>query len=73
MTYHLWDVGTRFYYGQFDDEGDVMALVRSLLAHYGDAYADELELIVDEGGDHDLSGPSLVERARSLDQARSLA
>ena len=29
MTYHLWDVGTRFYYGEFDDEAAVMALGRS--------------------------------------------
>ncbi len=65
MVYHLWDVGTRFYYGQFDDEAAVLTLVRSLIDHDGRGYADDLELIVGEGGDDNLSGAPLIDRAYS--------
>jgi hypothetical protein len=73
MVYHLWDVGTRFYYGQFDDEATAMTLVRSLIDHYGHEYATELELIVGEGGDRNLTGSPLIERAFSQEMTRSLA
>ncbi|HEY7034457.1 MAG TPA: hypothetical protein VH482_24180 [Thermomicrobiales bacterium] len=73
MAYHLWDVGTRFYYGQFDDEAEVMTLVRSLIDHYGRDYAADLELIVGEGGDDNLTGAPLAERAYSKELTPRLA
>lgn len=66
MTYDLWDVETRFYYGRYEREDDVLHLVATLIDHYGDHYADDLELVVGEDGGDNLTGLALVERARRL-------
>jgi hypothetical protein len=66
VTYDLWDVETRFYYGRYTSEDEALHLVATLLDHYGDRYADKLELIVGEDGAENLTGMALVERARRL-------
>lgn len=42
-----------------------MTAVRALLDQYGDPYANDLELVIGEGGDENLSGAALVARIRS--------
>jgi len=65
MKYDLWDTSARFFFDRFSSEEEALAVVRSLIDQYGEQYADELELAIGEGGDRNLSGPALVERARS--------
>ena len=65
MKYDLWDVSARFFFDRFDSEDEALTFVRSLIKEYGEPYADDLELVIGEGGDHNLSGASLVARAKS--------
>ena len=68
MKYDLWDVEARFFFDRFGSEEEALAVVRELLEENGEAYADDLELIIGEGGDQNLTGEALVRRARSLHQ-----
>ena len=68
MTYDLWDIGARFFFDRFLSEEEALAYVARLLEEYGDTYAEDLELVVGEGGQRNLSGRSLVERVRALEQ-----
>lgn len=65
MKYDLWDVSARFFFDRFASEEEALTFVRSLLGEYGEPYADDLELVIGEGGDQNLSGTVLVERAKS--------
>ena len=65
MTYDLWDVELRKYFGQFDSEIEALSVVRSLIDAYGDDYADDMEL-AGEDDRPNLTGRALVERTRRL-------
>jgi hypothetical protein len=65
MKFNLWDIEVGRYLGQFDDEKEALSLVRMLLQHHGEAYAEELGLgrVSDEGEIlESLSGTALVAR-----------
>ena len=65
MTYELWDMAARFLFDRFASKDEALAFVRALLDQYGDPYAADLELVIGEGGDRNLSGAALAARARS--------
>lgn len=65
MTYTLWDIETSNHFGQYEDEKEVLALVRTLVNHFGARYADDLGLgRVNEEGVilAPLSGAALIAR-----------
>jgi hypothetical protein len=69
MSYTLWDVGVGKYLGEYAAEPAVFSLVRSLLDQFGDAYADDLELAVEDDDGRlveSLSGAALRGRARAV-------
>ena len=80
MKFSLWDVETNSYLGRFDDEREALALVRTLVDHYGPSYADRLDLgaITDDENPQDpISGAALLARvseilpaARPVDEER---
>jgi hypothetical protein len=66
VKYNLWDTESSSFLGHFEDESEVMTLVRTLISHYGDAYAHDLGLgrVTDDGEILEaLSGASLIARA----------
>lgn len=65
MKYELWDISVRFFFDRFAPEDEALAFVRALLDQYGERYANDLELVIGDGGDENLSGAALVARARS--------
>jgi hypothetical protein len=65
MKYDLWDVPARFFFDRFTSEDEAFAFVRALLDEYGEPYANDLELVIGEGGERNLSGAALIARARS--------
>jgi hypothetical protein len=72
MKYNLWDTETSNSSGQFEDEAEVLRLVRTLVDRYGKTYADGLGL----GRDTDdgeilepLSGANLLARVEELAEA----
>ena len=63
MKYHLWDTEAGSYIGQYTDEKEALATVKSLIDQYGPTFADELSLgrVRDDGTIlAPLSGPELV-------------
>ena len=69
MTYTLWDTATSNRFGQFEDERDALALVRTLTNHYGARYADDLGLgrVTPEGAILEpLSGAALIARVHEF-------
>lgn len=69
MQYNLWDTETSNYFGQFEDEKQVLTLVQTLVDHYGDRYAEDLGLgrVTDEGEIlAPLSGAALVARVNEV-------
>lgn len=69
MNYDLWDVELGHYFGQYASEGEAPYDVLVLLARYGDAYADSLELGIAAHLPSDrpnLTGPALRTRARQV-------
>lgn len=66
MTFTLWDTDIGNQFGQFEDERAALILVRTLVSHYGESYADDLGLgrVSDEGQVlPPLSGAALIARA----------
>lgn len=66
MIYNLWDTDTNGYFGQYTDEGEALALVRTLVDRYGAEYAENLSLgrVNDDGSIAEpLEGAALVARA----------
>jgi hypothetical protein len=61
VTYELWDVATGNCIGRFGSEVDALARVRTLLDQFGDGYAEDLEL-----GVEDDSGTFLGSRTGAL-------
>jgi hypothetical protein len=69
MHYDLWDTETSNYYGRFEDEHEVLRLVRSLINCYGEQYAADLGLgRVDDQGNilEPLSGEALIARVKEV-------
>lgn len=69
MMFDLWDVQINRYLGQYEDESEALALVLTLVKHYGPAYADDLELggITAEGEVlESISGATLIARADEI-------
>jgi hypothetical protein len=69
MHYDLWDVETGNYLGRYATEEEALAVVRALVEQYGDHYADDLNLgMEDDAGNvgEPLSGPALLARAAAL-------
>ena len=65
MKYTLWDIETSNQFGQFEDEVEVLTLIRTLVDHYGARYAEDLGLgrVSDEGVILEpLSGAALIAR-----------
>jgi len=65
MKYTLWDIETSNQFGQFEDEKEVLTLVRTLANHYGARYAEDLGLgrVSEEGTILEpLSGAALIAR-----------
>lgn len=48
MIHELWDVAAGRGLGRYRDEDEALALVRTLLDRYGAAYADDLELGIED-------------------------
>jgi hypothetical protein len=44
MRYSLWDTETSNQFGQYEDKAEVLTLVRALVRHYGEGYAEGLSL-----------------------------
>jgi hypothetical protein len=68
MQYDLWDIDTGNLHGNFATELDALKLVRVLVAAYGEAIVEDLQL----GGRDDsgrpltaIRGADLLERARA--------
>ncbi len=69
MTYTLWDIETSNQFGQFEDESEVLALVRTLVNHFGLRYADDLglgRLTADGAILEPLSGEALIARVEEV-------
>jgi hypothetical protein len=69
MKYTLWDVETSNQFGQFEDEIEVLTLVRTLVNHYGERYAKDLGLgrVSEEGVIlESLSGAALIARVEEV-------
>lgn len=69
MTYTLWDTETSNLFGQFEDESEVLALVRTLVNNYGARYADDLGLgrVTEDGAILEpLSGEALIARVEEV-------
>jgi hypothetical protein len=67
--FNLWDVEVGKQLGYFTDEREALALVKKLVAHYGDEYADELGLGRKSASGsilEPLSGSELLARMREL-------
>jgi hypothetical protein len=65
MKYTLWDIETSNQFGQFEDEIEVLTLIRTLVDHYGARYAEDLGLgrVSDDGVILEpLSGAALIAR-----------
>lgn len=68
MNYELWDIAASFFLGRFESEEAALRFVQRVLDEEGDAYADNLELAVGEGGAQNLSGAALAVKARGIDK-----
>ena len=69
MTFNLWDTATSNSFGQYEDEREVLELVRTLVDYYGEDYADDLGLgrVTDEGEIVEpLSGAALIARLNEV-------
>lgn len=69
MKYTLWDIETSNHFGQFEDEKEVLSMVRTLVNHYGARYAEDLGLgRVSEDGVilAPLSGAALIARVEEV-------
>lgn len=69
MRYTPWDIETSNQFCQFEDERDVLALVRALVNHYGPRYADDLGLgrVTARGVILEpLSGEALISRVEAV-------
>jgi hypothetical protein len=67
MHYDLWDVETGNYFGRFEREEDALAVVRTLVSHYGNGYADRLSLgAEDDDGSwtEPIEGAALLARTK---------
>lgn len=65
MKYTLWDTETSNQFGEFEDEREVLTLVRTLVNHYGARDAEDLGLGgIDADGTilEPLSGAALLAR-----------
>jgi hypothetical protein len=69
MKYTLWDIETSNQFGQFEDEIEVLTLIRTLVDHYGARYAEDLGLgrVSDDGVILEpLSGAALIARVEQV-------
>jgi hypothetical protein len=65
MIFSLWDTETSNQFGQYEDEAEVLRLVRTLVRHYGEGYAKDLSLgRINEAGKvlEPLTGTALLAR-----------
>ena len=68
MRYNLWDIETNGYFGEFTDEREALALVRTLVDRYGPEYGKFLSLgrVNDDGTIAEpIEGPALMARAEA--------
>lgn len=76
MEYKLWDVEAGHYIGKYADEDAALATVDSLVAEYGDDYADSISLgrIAEDGSVlPPLTGAALRALASETAERRKLA
>lgn len=69
MRYYVWDTDVAKLLGAYATEAEALSLVRTLVAHYGDDYAEDLSVGVerDEGeAGEPLSGADLIARAEAV-------
>lgn len=66
MTYDLWDVELGKQLGSYSTEAEALRLARLLIDAYGEEYAADLELAVEDERGPNLTGSALVERARTI-------
>src|SRR5215207_3595978 len=69
LKFNLWDTEVGRYLGQFNDEKEALHLVRILVSHYGNEYADDLSLgceAADGTFGEPLSGTNLLARAEAV-------
>lgn len=69
MKYNVWDTEVGRYLGHFEDEKEALTLVRMLVSHHGDGYAEDLGLgrVTDEGEILEpLSGATLLARVSEV-------
>jgi hypothetical protein len=75
MHYDLWDVETGNYFGRFEREDEALAIVQTLVSHYGDQYANRLSLGA-EGDDgtwsEPIEGAALLERVEQWSPGLSI-
>ena len=75
MEFDLWDTETSNYFGHFENEIDALELVRKLVTHYGESYAQDLGLgrVTGEGTMLlPLSGAALLARMKAVLSARTV-
>jgi hypothetical protein len=69
MKYRLWDTDINRLFGTFESEGEALALVRTLVGRYGDAYADDLAMGCERSDGSfipPLTGAALIARAGQI-------
>ena len=69
MSVQVWDIEAAFLLGRFASEEEALKFVRMVLANEGDAYVENLRLILDDEGRVRVGGAELLRRARALDAA----
>jgi hypothetical protein len=76
MHYELWDTSTGNLLGEYDSEGEALAVVRNALRLHGLSATQSLALALEHDeeavGDDDLppvlAGPKLLARAKALEK-----
>jgi len=76
MIYRVWDTDINRLHGTYDTEEEALALVRTLVSTYGDAYAEDLAVGCerpDGSFTEPLSGRELLARAEQVMAERERA
>ena len=69
MRYYVWDTDVAKLLGAYPTEAEALSLVRTLVAHYGDEYAEDLSVGIerDDGvAGQPLSGADLIARVATV-------
>lgn len=76
MRYRVWDTDINRLFGTYDNEGEALSLVSTLVSRYGEGYAEDLAVGCErEDGSFTapLSGAALLKRADDMAAGRTRA